>query len=175
MTPHPLFFLVRPGVTVQTPSGPVQKQPGRMVPLIAVDELPDWIDVVGAPRELTAQQAIGRANLGNFFKAPGAYPVMIAYATGAEAPVDAGAEDSKKLSRADLVGGAVEVGGGGGERRVRSADANITSPNVIDERKPVAELAAPSPEQQHPQPQPSQARNAAEIHPADRMRAHWNV
>lgn len=55
MYPCPEHFIVRPGAT------------GRaeiIVPLIAVDHLPDWIQLAGVPRQLDAEQAMGLINLG---------------------------------------------------------------------------------------------------------------
>lgn len=55
MHPCPEHFIVRPGF------------PGHgelIVPLIAVDQLPDWIQLAGVPRELDAEQAVGLINLG---------------------------------------------------------------------------------------------------------------
>ncbi|KAK0657278.1 hypothetical protein B0T16DRAFT_56590 [Cercophora newfieldiana] len=181
MAPHPLFFLVRPGVTVQTPSGPIQKQPGSIVPLIAVDELPDWIDIVGAPRELTVQQTIGLSNLGSYAKGEDTYPVLIAYATEPEALPDTEVGKTEKLSRAGLVEGA---GGnrhdGGGEQRAGGKDEIAASPGGTEEVKLVAEPLSPStkPQQQQSQWQTQLSQtnnNTADVHLADRMRAHWNV
>lgn len=56
MHPGPDHFLVRPG----TKDG----KPGPIVPLIAVDQLPDWMQLVGVPRELDTEQTIGLTNLG---------------------------------------------------------------------------------------------------------------
>src|SRR4051794_32856437 len=50
MPPRLRFFIVRPEVTTQTATGAIHKQLGPIVPLIPADELPDWLDVVGAPR-----------------------------------------------------------------------------------------------------------------------------
>lgn len=56
MQPRPNHFVVRP----DTKDG----MPGPIVPLIAVDQLPDWMQVAGVPRELHAEQTIGLTNLG---------------------------------------------------------------------------------------------------------------
>lgn len=53
MYPLPEHFLVRPG-----------EHHGVIVPLIAVDQLPDWIQLAGVPRELDAEEAIGLTSLG---------------------------------------------------------------------------------------------------------------
>lgn len=49
--PHPKHFIVRnPG--------------GRLIPLVAVDQLPDWIQLAGVPREMDAEQTVDMMNLG---------------------------------------------------------------------------------------------------------------
>ncbi|KAK8048630.1 hypothetical protein PG994_010360 [Apiospora phragmitis] len=62
--PSPLHFLVRPATTKHTASGTVT-MPGPMVPLVAVDQLPEWLDIAGVPRELTVEQTMGLQNLGS--------------------------------------------------------------------------------------------------------------
>ncbi|EMT61808.1 hypothetical protein FOC4_g10014878 [Fusarium odoratissimum] len=47
----PQFFLVRPGAEQITPNGQVLSQPATAVPLIPADLLPEWIEVIGAPRK----------------------------------------------------------------------------------------------------------------------------
>lgn len=56
MQPRLNHFVVRP----DTKDG----MPGPTVPVIAVDQLPDWMQVAGVPRELDAEQTIGLTNLG---------------------------------------------------------------------------------------------------------------
>lgn len=56
MQPRLNHFVVRP----DTKDG----MPGPIVPLIAVDQLPDWMQLAGVPRELDAEQTIGLTNLG---------------------------------------------------------------------------------------------------------------
>lgn len=56
MDPSPDHFIVRPDEKDGTP--------GPIVPLIAVDQLPDWMQLVSVPRELDAEQTIGMTNLG---------------------------------------------------------------------------------------------------------------
>lgn len=53
--PCPEHFIVRPGI------GTREKV---IVPLIAVDQLPDWIQLAGVPRQLDVDQASGMVNLG---------------------------------------------------------------------------------------------------------------
>jgi len=48
--PWPGYFLVRPT--------------GEVVPLVAVDELPSNIEIVGIPRSLDLEETIGMLNLG---------------------------------------------------------------------------------------------------------------
>ncbi|KAK8042101.1 hypothetical protein PG993_006624 [Apiospora rasikravindrae] len=67
--PFPRHFLVRPATTKHTASGTITT-PGPMVPLIAVDELPEWIDIASVPRELTVEQTMGLQNLGSVLGAP---------------------------------------------------------------------------------------------------------
>jgi hypothetical protein len=57
------YFLVRPGAQQQAnPGGAVSVS--SIVPLIAVDQLPEWIDIAGVPRKLTVDQTVGMSNLG---------------------------------------------------------------------------------------------------------------
>ena len=58
MTPRPRFFVVRPGFKRQTSNGKIETLPGPIVPLIAVDELPEWLSIVGIPRELAVEQTV---------------------------------------------------------------------------------------------------------------------
>ncbi|KAM0424760.1 hypothetical protein ACHAPT_010070 [Fusarium lateritium] len=64
MTPRPLFFLIRPGLEQITSNGRILVQPGKAVPLIPVDLLPEWMEVIGLPRCLSQEQAEGMENLG---------------------------------------------------------------------------------------------------------------
>lgn len=54
MYPHPEHFIIRPSADGGN----------AIVPLIAVDQLPDWVQLAGAPRELDPKQAVGLLNLG---------------------------------------------------------------------------------------------------------------
>ncbi|KAJ4417758.1 hypothetical protein N0V85_001729 [Neurospora sp. IMI 360204] len=77
MIPRPQFFVVRPDTEVlRNDTGAIQREQGPMVPLVAVDELPDWIDI-GLPRELTVEQTIGLYNLGMVPHNGDAYRVRI--------------------------------------------------------------------------------------------------
>ncbi|KAI0148133.1 hypothetical protein F4776DRAFT_673396 [Hypoxylon sp. NC0597] len=72
--PLPQHFVVRPGVTKHTASGTVTT-PGPIVPLVAVDQLPTWLDLSGVPRELSLEQTIGLTNLGTVVRKPEFYTV----------------------------------------------------------------------------------------------------
>ena len=55
--PNPLparlrYFIIRPENGNLASDGRVQKEAGYMVPLVALDQLPDWLEVVGVPRNL---------------------------------------------------------------------------------------------------------------------------
>lgn len=56
MHPNLDHFIVRPEEEDGTP--------GPIVPLVAIDQLPDWLQLVDVPRELDAEQTIGLTNLG---------------------------------------------------------------------------------------------------------------
>lgn len=56
MQPRLDHFIVRPDTGDGTP--------GPIVPLVAVDLLPEWMQLSGVPRELNADQTIGLTNLG---------------------------------------------------------------------------------------------------------------
>ncbi|KAI1642064.1 uncharacterized protein F4817DRAFT_354022 [Daldinia loculata] len=73
-TPLPHYFIVRPGTTKHTASGTVTT-PGPIVPLIAVDQLPEWLDLFGVPRELSVEQTVGLCNLGTAVRNPEFYQV----------------------------------------------------------------------------------------------------
>ncbi|KAI1190076.1 hypothetical protein F5B17DRAFT_427887 [Nemania serpens] len=62
-TDHLFYYIQRPATTYHTASGTVTR-PGPSVPLIAVDQLPPWVDVVGIPRELSHEQAMNLYSLG---------------------------------------------------------------------------------------------------------------
>ncbi|KAF5023298.1 hypothetical protein F66182_4606 [Fusarium sp. NRRL 66182] len=64
MSLKPQFFLVRPGAEQITPTGQILVQPATAVPLIPVDLLPEWVEVVGAPRSLSPDETKDMGNLG---------------------------------------------------------------------------------------------------------------
>ncbi|ORY62177.1 uncharacterized protein BCR38DRAFT_486447 [Pseudomassariella vexata] len=74
--PLPQHFLVRPGTTKHTASGTAMI-PGPIVPLIPIDQLPEWLDVVGIPRDLTVEQTMGLCNLGTVARSSDYYDVHL--------------------------------------------------------------------------------------------------
>lgn len=117
MPPRLQYFLVRPGITTQTDTETVVTL-GALVPLIPVDQLPEWIEVIGVPRELSAEQTAGLSNLGIVAKGNGAFKLRmhwrtdeddmdptIAYNSGPRirVPEDDGTDDTESMTS----GGAV--------------------------------------------------------------------
>lgn len=62
MPPRVHHFIMRPEVVRRLPTGLAVEQ--SLVPLVALDELPEWLDVLGVPRSLAPEQAAGLSNLG---------------------------------------------------------------------------------------------------------------
>jgi hypothetical protein len=62
--PKPQFFLIRPGAEKITPTGQIIVQPATAVPLIPADLLPNWVEVIGVPRSLSADETKDMGNLG---------------------------------------------------------------------------------------------------------------
>ncbi|TLD29303.1 hypothetical protein PspLS_03941 [Pyricularia sp. CBS 133598] len=58
------YYLVRPASKIKTSSGYV-KVPGSKVPMIPIDILPEWLEIVGLPRSLRDSQAVGLKSLGH--------------------------------------------------------------------------------------------------------------
>ncbi|KAK3341230.1 hypothetical protein B0T25DRAFT_335092 [Lasiosphaeria hispida] len=144
MATQPRFFLVRPGVTQQTPSGAIREELGPIVPLVPLDELPPWLDIVGMPRELAVEDTVGMVNLGPIAKPEGTYSVRIMYQPSSPAPSD-WADD------VTMVGDSVEA--------IPVAAAGTSQPQAQ-----VMEATAAAPA---PAPAPG-------AHPADRMKTHWS-
>lgn len=78
MPARPLYFVVRPG-TRRGPGGfgTNNIEPGAIVPLVALDQLPTWLEIVDVPRALTVEQAAGLLNLGTVMKGSGTFDVRI--------------------------------------------------------------------------------------------------
>ncbi|WZH40073.1 PAC2-like protein [Fusarium acuminatum] len=64
MTLRPQFFLVRPGAEQITATGQIRTQPATAVPLIPIDLLPEWVEVIGVPRSLSPEETKDMGNLG---------------------------------------------------------------------------------------------------------------
>ncbi|KAI6477280.1 hypothetical protein MCOR17_000608 [Pyricularia oryzae] len=64
MAPLLQYYLVRPASKMQTASGYV-RIPESKVPMIPVDILPEWIEIVGLPRSLRDDHAVGLTSLGH--------------------------------------------------------------------------------------------------------------
>ncbi|KAI1176659.1 hypothetical protein F4777DRAFT_245605 [Nemania sp. FL0916] len=73
--PLPQYYIQRPGSTHHTATGTVST-PGTNVPLIAADQLPAWVDVLGVPRELSPEQTATLSSLGTVPKG-GSYELYI--------------------------------------------------------------------------------------------------
>ncbi|WYZ42839.1 hypothetical protein EsH8_VI_000538 [Colletotrichum jinshuiense] len=61
--PWPKHFILREG----SPDG----TPGAIVPLIPVDLLPEYVDILSVPRNMTIEETTGMSNLGTFSKPEG--------------------------------------------------------------------------------------------------------
>ncbi|KAF9772628.1 hypothetical protein IL306_009661 [Fusarium sp. DS 682] len=85
MTIKPQFFLVRPGAEQITPNGRVISQPATAVPLIPADLLPDWLEVIGAPRSLSPDETKDMGNLGVIHSELGTYKLRFSPITKDEA------------------------------------------------------------------------------------------
>ncbi|KAL2016953.1 hypothetical protein VTK56DRAFT_2829 [Thermocarpiscus australiensis] len=151
MVPRPRFFVVRPDVKRQTSEGGVRILPGAIVPLVAVDELPEWLDLVGVPRELAIEQTIGLCNLGTAAKSKSPYAVKIK--TARPSP----SAEKKREVKPDNDAAPVD-GNGMASNPHLPPHPSASSPS---ETNVPTTAAAPA-----PSPSP--------IHPADRMKAHWS-
>lgn len=55
----PQHFIIRKGGTRNS-----------LVPVIPIDLLPDYVEIIGLPKELTISETVGMSNLGEFPKPP---------------------------------------------------------------------------------------------------------
>lgn len=144
MALQPRFFIVRLDGKRSVTDGKDDNLPGPIVPLIAVDELPKWLDLVGVPRELAVEQTVGLYNLGAASKSKGTYGVKINHqATPAH---------SSLLSAVDATR--------------HKLDGDTTSTDLSHTVRTTHLSAAPSSE--------SKTLTYSTTHPADRMKAHWS-
>lgn len=170
MPPRPAFFIVRPPAAPTAVGSP--EALGPIVPLIAVDELPDWIEIPGAPRELAVEHIVGLKNLGTWSKTEGAYSIRIAYSAAA---MTSTAMSGADVSTAELAGdglpeqpktapaipvatgaGAGLVRGGVSEpssssRPAKAATGQVNEPPVTT---PGLQNSVHNPNSKHPAPQP---------------------
>ncbi|OIW35548.1 hypothetical protein CONLIGDRAFT_676461 [Coniochaeta ligniaria NRRL 30616] len=156
MPPRIHHFIVRPEIVKRLPTGLVVEQ--HLVPLIPFDELPEWLDVVGIPRQLTPEQTTGLSNLG-CFERQGVHDVEIIID---EAESDAGADDAEQtpVSAVDIGKPPAVVGGAAAQPGLQSSRwADAMNDNGLP-CKPDAPTA------------PTAAATQAAVHPADRMIAH---
>ncbi|KAI1376348.1 hypothetical protein F4677DRAFT_89162 [Hypoxylon crocopeplum] len=136
----PQYFIVRPGMTKHTATGTVTV-PGPIVPLVAVDQLPEWIDLLGVPRELGLEQTVGLTNLGTVIRDPEFYQVYMhsgdiaATPPAEEAPVASGSNtmagaahesQRRQLEQAQQHRHAI-VGDGNGNLMIVPVDTSVTS------------------------------------------------
>ncbi|KLU81479.1 hypothetical protein MAPG_00568 [Magnaporthiopsis poae ATCC 64411] len=70
------FFLTRPGRT-HTSTSTSRVYHGTHVPLIPVDQLPDWLHIVGVPRVLSDQHVAGLTHVGFVSRPQEAFEVFI--------------------------------------------------------------------------------------------------
>ena len=67
MASQPRFFITRRSTTGSHPSyAGLAGHESRIVPLIPIDLLPEWVDVEGVARQLTLEETAGMTNLGGF-------------------------------------------------------------------------------------------------------------
>ncbi|KAK5657115.1 hypothetical protein OQA88_3643 [Cercophora sp. LCS_1] len=151
MTPRPLFYLQRLG-----PNGSIT----ALVPLIALDELPDWVEVAGLPRYLTPEQTDGLVNLGVYANLEGAYPVCIRYAP----PPDPSWADEVRETDNQQAQEASPVLSYD-TSLARNRDGTDTPATNRQGPTPGSAILAPA---STPQPQ-----MAVPMHPAERMKAHY--
>ncbi|EAQ93572.1 hypothetical protein CHGG_01807 [Chaetomium globosum CBS 148.51] len=77
MAAQPRFFIVRPDTKRVDADGKTYIIPGPIVPLVAADELPEWLDIPSAPRNLSIEQTVNLCNLGIASKSKDPYAVKI--------------------------------------------------------------------------------------------------
>lgn len=73
--PQPQHFIIRPGEKSQTTVGSVI-HPGELVPLIPLDQIPEWVEIVDVPRFLRPSDVANMYGLGTVAKT-GMYDVKV--------------------------------------------------------------------------------------------------
>jgi hypothetical protein len=63
--PGPTHFIIRP-IANSEAQNDTERLPshGKLVSLMAVDQLPEWMAISGVPRELSVEQTMGMTKLG---------------------------------------------------------------------------------------------------------------
>ncbi|KAK3382434.1 hypothetical protein B0T24DRAFT_672418 [Lasiosphaeria ovina] len=154
MAPQPRHFVVRPNVRIRSDEGGAIR-----VPLIAVDELPEWLDIVGVPRSLTRSQTNNMEYLGTFTKSKGKYNVNgnARYVSGTS-PGTGPTGTASSSRQAD------------GSRDDRNAACRLAAAPQVqgDEQKSTAHLQAAA-------PAPLEAPTTTGVHPADCLKAHCSA
>lgn len=158
MPPRVHHFIVRPEQVKRHPTGLVVEQP--LVPLVPLDELPDWLQLVGVPRTLAPEQTTGLSNLG-CFERQGVHDVEIVIDN--ESGSDTSAEDEPQPATAAAAadGGNSNAGVGRKSKTQPGLASSRWADAVNDNGLPGKPDAAPVPTQ-------------AAMHPADRMLGHMS-
>lgn len=123
-TMHPRLdhFIVRPDADDGTP--------GAIVPLIAIDQLPDWLQLSGVPRELDAEQTIGLTNLGLVDKEDDSVFEVRLHHGKIRAILDSADEKTDSHSS------------GGGKAKTKAAKKKKTAPHAETKSKSVEKTAS---------------------------------
>ncbi|KAK0734882.1 hypothetical protein B0T26DRAFT_671110 [Lasiosphaeria miniovina] len=154
MAPQPRHFVVRPNVRIRSDEGGAIR-----VPLIAVDELPEWLDIVGVPRSLTRSQTNNMEYLGTFTKSKGKYNVNynVRYVSGTSPGTG-------------LTGTASSSRQADGSRDDRNAARRLAAAPQVqeDEQKSTAHVQAAALAL-------VEAPTTTGVHPTDRMKAHYSA
>jgi hypothetical protein len=133
-----------------------------MVPLIAVDELPEWVEIAGVPRELTVEETRGLASLGSLVKEPGVLDVRVHLDPSAVAQLVA-------FHTAQGVKHSHDMGVSAAEQAPRHDFGTETA-------EPLAIAATQSVDDQGSAVARVESRKDAvpKPHPAELMKSHWN-
>ncbi|KAK7417971.1 hypothetical protein QQX98_004273 [Neonectria punicea] len=95
-SPKPQFFLIRPGLERFTTTGELIVQPGKIVPLVPIDLLPEWLEVVGVPRCLRPDQTVGMNNLGSIHAETETYRLKFIHPDEDTESQDAASDDTNE-------------------------------------------------------------------------------
>jgi hypothetical protein len=154
MAPRVHHFIVRPEVIKRLPTGLAVEQ--ALVPLIPFDELPEWLDIIGVPRNLTVEQAKHLTNLG-CYDPQGMHDVELIIDEPESGASDAGATVTSGPAL-EAPSSAVSEGNAKphGLQQSRWADSVDDDSNTVPDKPGAMVLPALT----------------TAVHPADRMMAH---